>query len=306
MFSSLASYLFGSSSTTADTPNDTNPITTTEETTENKQLDISIVKKKSKKNKKRNNKQHCDKKNKNLTSDESDDDWLFIEREDEEESLPRTDSEEDHTVVEIKTSAAQRNLRRHRNKNKRLQSPGRTSSPVRDYDAVSQSMHVVPELEPMEPVPSANNSLVAFGDTTLAIPANLSMEESWFLTPPPIFTSTGPINIELSPFENLLIEHPSMSVYHSIRSAQEATESFVNLDLGIEVSQSPNENHHSVLERSPENAPNAVQQRNGNRVDRLSNNQDKETILFRKSQKVSFDLGHSVTPLLRNFYVIFR
>lgn len=28
-----------------------------------------------------------------------------------------------------------------------------------------------------------------------------------------------------------------MSVYHSIRSAQEATESFVNLDLGVEESQ---------------------------------------------------------------------
>lgn len=81
MFSSLASYLFGSSST-ADTPIDTNPITATEESTENQQLDISIVKKKSKRNKKRNNKQHCDKKNKNLTSDDSDDDWLFIERED--------------------------------------------------------------------------------------------------------------------------------------------------------------------------------------------------------------------------------
>lgn len=86
MFSSLASYLFGSSST-ADTPIDTNPITATEEEStateksENKQPDISIVRKKSKKNKKRNNK-HCDKKNKNLTSDESDDDWFFIERED--------------------------------------------------------------------------------------------------------------------------------------------------------------------------------------------------------------------------------
>lgn len=88
MFSSLASYLFGSSST-ADTPIDTNPITATEEettTTENQQLEISIVKKKSKKNKKRNNK-HCDKKSKNLTSDESDDDWLFIEREDGESTF---------------------------------------------------------------------------------------------------------------------------------------------------------------------------------------------------------------------------
>lgn len=43
-----------------------------------------------------------------------------------------------------------------------------------------------------------------------------------------------------------------MSVYHSIRSAQEATESFVNLDLGIEESQSNTENHHSIVERSAE------------------------------------------------------
>lgn len=45
-----------------------------------------------------------------------------------------------------------------------------------------------------------------------------SMDESWFVTPPPCFTSTGPIQIQTSPLENLLIEHPSMSVYHSLRS----------------------------------------------------------------------------------------
>lgn len=38
--------------------------------------------------------------------------------------------------------------------------------------------------------------------------ANISMEESWFVTPPPCFTSIGPIHMETSPFENLLIEHP--------------------------------------------------------------------------------------------------
>ncbi|XP_063343293.1 tumor protein p53-inducible nuclear protein 1 [Pelmatolapia mariae] len=47
-----------------------------------------------------------------------------------------------------------------------------------------------------------------------------SLQESWFLTPPPCFTgrSTFPIVLEPSPLENLLIEHPSMSVYthHSI------------------------------------------------------------------------------------------
>lgn len=40
------------------------------------------------------------------------------------------------------------------------------------------------------------------------------MDESWFVTPPPCFTSTGPIQMRTSPLENLLIEHPSMSVYH--------------------------------------------------------------------------------------------
>ncbi|GJQ70956.1 hypothetical protein Trydic_g872 [Trypoxylus dichotomus] len=39
------------------------------------------------------------------------------------------------------------------------------------------------------------------------------MEESWYITPPPCFTSAGPIIVETSPLENLLIEHPSMSVY---------------------------------------------------------------------------------------------
>lgn len=42
-----------------------------------------------------------------------------------------------------------------------------------------------------------------------------ALEESWFITPPPCFTAGGraPILLETSPLENLLIEHPSMSVY---------------------------------------------------------------------------------------------
>ena len=47
---------------------------------------------------------------------------------------------------------------------------------------------------------------------------SLSFEESWFLTPPPCFTSEGPIHMETSPLENLLIEHPSMSVYQNSSS----------------------------------------------------------------------------------------
>lgn len=42
-----------------------------------------------------------------------------------------------------------------------------------------------------------------------------SLEESWFVTPPPCFTGrrSQPGLLETSPLENLLIEHPSMSVY---------------------------------------------------------------------------------------------
>ncbi|XP_059195388.1 LOW QUALITY PROTEIN: tumor protein p53-inducible nuclear protein 1 [Centropristis striata] len=43
-----------------------------------------------------------------------------------------------------------------------------------------------------------------------------SLEESWFVTPPPCFTGgrgLQPVLLETSPLENLLIEHPSMSVY---------------------------------------------------------------------------------------------
>ncbi|KAK7884213.1 hypothetical protein WMY93_027336 [Mugilogobius chulae] len=43
------------------------------------------------------------------------------------------------------------------------------------------------------------------------------MDESWFVTPPPCFTAEG-ATAEASPMEDLLIEHPSMSVYASQNS----------------------------------------------------------------------------------------
>lgn len=44
-----------------------------------------------------------------------------------------------------------------------------------------------------------------------------SMDDSWFLTPPECFSSLSSIQLETSPLENLLIEHPSMSVYYNYR-----------------------------------------------------------------------------------------
>ncbi|CAJ1063121.1 LOW QUALITY PROTEIN: tumor protein p53-inducible nuclear protein 1 [Xyrichtys novacula] len=65
-----------------------------------------------------------------------------------------------------------------------------------------------------------------------------SLEESWFVTPPPCFTGRGnkPILLETSPLENLLIEHPSMSVYahHSPpRLTLDALPRSLDLELGL-------------------------------------------------------------------------
>ncbi|XP_070502035.1 uncharacterized protein TP53INP [Chironomus tepperi] len=65
-------------------------------------------------------------------------------------------------------------------------------------------------------------STVRENDENCLLSANLpslypnTMDESWYMTPPSCFSS-GSIQIETSPIENLLIEHPSMSVYHNIR-----------------------------------------------------------------------------------------
>ncbi|KAI1285526.1 Tumor protein p53-inducible nuclear protein 1 [Halotydeus destructor] len=40
-----------------------------------------------------------------------------------------------------------------------------------------------------------------------------TMEDSWFVTPPPCFTRPNTFMMESSPLEDILIEHPSMSVF---------------------------------------------------------------------------------------------
>ncbi|XP_071873797.1 tumor protein p53 inducible nuclear protein isoform X2 [Bombus fervidus] len=48
-----------------------------------------------------------------------------------------------------------------------------------------------------------------------AVDGTTALEESWYVTPPACFTRAGPVNVETSPLEDLLIEHPSMSVYRA-------------------------------------------------------------------------------------------
>lgn len=79
---------------------------------------------------------------------------------------------------------------------------------------ISRSLYVVPSSAPVA---------VADKGGKVAMPVNgigigKNMDESWFVTPPPCFTSIGPINMEASPYENLLIEHPRWVKWHGVEA----------------------------------------------------------------------------------------
>ncbi|XP_065676156.1 tumor protein p53-inducible nuclear protein 2 [Hydra vulgaris] len=55
-----------------------------------------------------------------------------------------------------------------------------------------------------------------FNEDGLSTASESSVEESWLVTPPQCFNAKMEIDktSNMSPMENLLIEHPSMSIYH--------------------------------------------------------------------------------------------
>lgn len=64
--------------------------------------------------------------------------------------------------------------------------------------------------------PAANIDLGALSDVS-SQPEQLehpSVDECWIVTPPPCFVGSEHVEVTTSPLENLLIEHPSMSVYY--------------------------------------------------------------------------------------------
>uniref|UniRef100_A0A0K8TZ87 Tumor protein p53-inducible nuclear protein 1 n=1 Tax=Bactrocera latifrons TaxID=174628 RepID=A0A0K8TZ87_BACLA len=112
----------------------------------------------------------------------------------------------------------------------------------------TQLLHVANHSKDLEP----NLSSVSI-DSNGSGAKLFTMVDSWYMTPPPCFVSTGPIYMEMSPFENLLIEHPSMSIYHSIKSTQQTPESFAKFDLEVsESSQIQEEKENFYTQKSPE------------------------------------------------------
>ncbi|XP_076300688.1 tumor protein p53 inducible nuclear protein isoform X2 [Lasioglossum baleicum] len=119
-----------------------------------------------------------------------------------------------------------------------------------------------------------------------AVEGATALEESWYVTPPPCFTRTTPVTVEISPLEDLLIEHPSMSVYR-------ATASPVELDSPLTTPDAPEERDvdNDVFPSHVSGAPPAASlERSPTR------NQDDRTVrrhstprivlMFRSSQKV--------------------
>ncbi|XP_015437269.1 PREDICTED: tumor protein p53-inducible nuclear protein 2 isoform X2 [Dufourea novaeangliae] len=72
------------------------------------------------------------------------------------------------------------------------------------------------------PVMARLNQVEVEGDDWILIDREVegatALEESWYVTPPACFTRASPVNVETSPLEDLLIEHPSMSVYRATAS----------------------------------------------------------------------------------------
>ncbi|CAG9801486.1 unnamed protein product [Chironomus riparius] len=114
---------------------------------------------------------------------DEDKDWLFVETETQHPSLLSPSAEENH---------------------------------LSDKELSNNNLQLVPFKSIL-----SHLSTVRENDENCLLSANLpslypnTMDESWFLTPPSCFSSAS-IQLETSPIENLLIEHPSMSVYHNI------------------------------------------------------------------------------------------
>ncbi|XP_030385865.1 tumor protein p53-inducible nuclear protein 2 isoform X1 [Scaptodrosophila lebanonensis] len=233
----------------------------------------------------------------NSLDEDIDEEWYIVEKEDEEtDSLPRSDSEEEISVGEIqaKTSppsavapavlAAAAASRRLQQRNSRCLYTGPRPQQQRNFLQRSRAQQGIKILSPPKNVDNGVSQSL-FAPSPASSPcgsdASLSMEDSWYVTPPPCFTSSiGSINMEASPYENLLIEHPSMSVYRSIRCNKECSDKPTSRDL---------RELQATQQREPTPPPTApiVEQKRGHSAhyDRHAEAQLKQQTLVRHGQK---------------------
>ncbi|XP_017071279.1 transcription factor SPT20 homolog isoform X2 [Drosophila eugracilis] len=231
-----------------------------------------------------------------IDEDFDEDEWYIVEKEDEEDdSLPRSDSEEELSVVEVSQprggatssgssaaghgpAAAASRRRQHLNSHSLYSGP----RPQQQRNYLQRSRVARPlsisTLSPPRSVPAQGS----------ADPDTLS--QSLYVASPSGSDQGQGLGLGqgLGQGANVLMEESCMSVYRSIRSTQEGTESFVNLDLGVsaEVPQQQQQDDPEP-EAEPQDQRQALQeQRSHNaRYDRHAAAQLKQQTLARQSQK---------------------
>ncbi|XP_022223423.2 transcription activator MSS11 isoform X2 [Drosophila obscura] len=229
-----------------------------------------------------------------IDEDFDEDEWYIVEKEDEEDdSLPRSDSEEELSVVEVQqqprasgtssssghgqaASGSSRHRRQHINSHSLYSGP----RPQQQRNHLQRSRVARPlsisTLSPPRSVPPGS----------LADLDNVS--QSLYVASPSGSDHGQGQGQGQGQGGNVLMEESCMSVYRSIRSTQEGTESFVNLDLGVpaEAPQQEELLQQEVAELEPEQAQALHEQRPNNaRFDRHAATQLKQETLARQSQK---------------------
>ncbi|XP_034658183.1 uncharacterized protein LOC117894960 isoform X2 [Drosophila subobscura] len=231
-----------------------------------------------------------------IDEDFDEDEWYIVEKEDEEDdSLPRSDSDEELSVVEVQqqprasstachgqaASGSSRHRRQHINSHSLYSGP----RPQQQRNHLQRSRVARPlSISTLSPPRSVPPSSLADLD---------NVSQSLYVASPS--GSDHGQALGLGQGGNVLMEESCMSVYRSIRSTQEGTESFVNLDLGVAAEAPQTELQEELpaeLELEPEQAQVQVQARalheqrpNSARFDRHAAAQLKQETLARQGQK---------------------
>ncbi|EDW50482.1 cell wall protein RBR3 isoform X2 [Drosophila sechellia] len=224
-----------------------------------------------------------------VDEDFDEDEWYIVEKEDEEDdSPPRSDSEEELSVVEVSqprggstassplvtvTTGTAFSCRRRQGVNSRSLYSGPRPQQQRNYlqrSRVSRPLSIS-TLSPPRSVPA-----LGAGDHD-------TLTQSLYVASP----SGSDQGQDHGQGANVLMEESCMSVYYSIRSTQEGTDSFVNLDLGVST-EVPQQREEPEAEAEPQDQRQALQeqQRAPNaRFDSHAAVQLKQQTLARQSQK---------------------
>ncbi|XP_037718409.1 uncharacterized protein LOC119552727 isoform X2 [Drosophila subpulchrella] len=228
-----------------------------------------------------------------IDEDFDEDEWYIVEKEDEEDdSLPRSDSEEELSVVEVShsrggaTASAGSSAAGH----------GPVASSRRRQHLNSHSLYSGPRPQQQRNYLQRSRVARPLSISTLSPPRSVPaqgsaadpdiLSQSLYVASPSGSDQGQGQGQGLGQGANVLMEESCMSVYRSIRSTQEGTESFVNLDLGVSA-EVPQQREDPEPEAEPQDQRQALQeQRSHNaRFDRHAAAQLKQQTLARQSQK---------------------